>query len=739
MTLQRLLWGGLLLMLLVAPLPFGSVQPGPRAALVVASVGLGIVWLVWRIRRGESPLPWKSPVLLGGTLLVALGIVQTIPMPRPVLGWLSPEAASLRDRYEPGDALFAAAGDEEAGRIGKDWRPISLHPWATRQATLRLAACLVVALITIDVCADRGGRRLLAAALVAGGAFQAAYGLTEYFTGRQHIFGYAKKYYTEVATGTFINRNHFAGYLEMTLPMAVALSTMVITRWRPTRGESASRRLERAGGRPAFLAGTLLVLGLIMATALVCSRSRMGIASMLVALLAVGMTLALRGRERAFAGAAVILAGVTLLLFAQGGAAAPVMSRFLGTLDEFRGGVGRAQIWGQTVEMARAFPAVGVGLGAFPHVFPMFRTSGEGIAVNHAHNDYLEFGAEAGLVGCAVILGALILLLRSVLSRPAKPLNSHVGYAAAVGVAAIALHSLTDFNLAIPANAFTLSCLLGLLIWWLQSPTPLLVHGAPPRRPWVRRALVPACVLACVAFLTAVPVVAAGIGGVQAEQADGAGLTALTGDELGGFGGMAREIAPPATHGPRAGGFLDLLDGDNAERLFASAGRLGRAAMADLQVLIRLERGGTPASPEAARYVGRRLQEAIEIQRRGLRHFPVSARGHLVLGPLRMGRCTAGVLATDLGEECLEEPLTDVETALRLSPMGATIHAQAARLLLAAWSALGEPARDRARPIILRGVAMNPGDRDLRKLAAETLGGVSGEARTNRESRSGAR
>jgi hypothetical protein len=59
--------------------------------------------------------------------------------------------------------------------------------------------------------------------LVALGTFEALYGLVQYLTGWQRIFGYVKKYNLEEATGTYINRNHFAGFLEMVIPFGVAL------------------------------------------------------------------------------------------------------------------------------------------------------------------------------------------------------------------------------------------------------------------------------------------------------------------------------------------------------------------------------------------------------------------------------------------------------------------------------------------------------------------------------------
>jgi len=68
--------------------------------------------------------------------------------------------------------------------------------------------------LVLLVSADRNAKKRLVYALIALGAFEAFYGLVQYLTGWQQIFAYVKKYYLEDATGTYINRNHFAGFLE---------------------------------------------------------------------------------------------------------------------------------------------------------------------------------------------------------------------------------------------------------------------------------------------------------------------------------------------------------------------------------------------------------------------------------------------------------------------------------------------------------------------------------------------
>ena len=199
MTLQRTLLAGLVVVIALAPLPFGSVVTWARACLTAACIGLGILWVLWRRRRGLAPFPLKDPVLLAGALFAMVGVLQVIPLPRPVLQSLSPRAVEIRDRYEaPAEPLeFVREG---ATTPFEGARPVSLDPWSTRRATLMFLGNLLVVLITIDLAGQRRARRILMGALIVAGAFQAIYGLAEYVTARQHIFGYAKKFYTDVAT-----------------------------------------------------------------------------------------------------------------------------------------------------------------------------------------------------------------------------------------------------------------------------------------------------------------------------------------------------------------------------------------------------------------------------------------------------------------------------------------------------------------------------------------------------------
>jgi O-antigen ligase len=692
MQTHRILAYALGAILIAAPLPFGSVEPWATGLLVAVCCVVGVVWVVWRSRRGLPALPWKDPVFAAGLLVVLLGAMQTVPLPRDLLGAISPRTVEFRDRYEPAPV----SATEDSGR-----RPISLYPWATGQSTLKFVACWLALLVTLDLASVGAAHCTLVLALVASGGFQAIYGLAEYFSGHQHIFGYSKKFYADVATGTFINRNHFAGYLEMTIPLTIALAAASFPGLAGA-GRSLGQRLGAVPGRTIFKSGLLLVLALTMTTALVCSRSRMGIASTLLALITVGWFLAWRGGGPGFILAALLVASVTLLLFSQGGAGDSVVGRFLGTPADIKAGLGRWSLWTQTVGMMRAFPITGVGLGAFPAVFPAFRTSGEGFYLDHAHNDYLEFAAEAGVLGCVILGVAAFLLARTVMRRMTGPGSLGLfGYAAAGSVLAIALHSITDFNLAIPSNALTASVLLGMVICWARLPSPVLAVEREPHRAWIARSLLPAGAIAGVGFMAVLPLGAGILFGSRGRGAEPSSAVAA--------------LDPGGTVESHGG--LDAFPAwANAKRLSVAAANLGTAAAQDMQVLSSAYAEGQAIPDSSVRYIQTRLRDAIVLQTVALQRNPTSPEEHVALGHLRAAHCAATAMMARDSVNCIGEAMPEFRLALELSPVSTSTRTRVATFLLAAWPLMSDDQRAEARPLISWASSVNKLDKRARAL-----------------------
>jgi O-antigen ligase len=123
----------------------------------------------------------------------------------------------------------------------------------------------------------------------------------------------------------------------------------------------------------------------------------------------------------------------------------------------------RDEVAGYALQMWKDYPVFGAGLGAFPVVFPRYSAQGTRESYTHAHNDYVEFAAETGLVGIA-LLGMVVLLsfgaaLRAQYLRQ-DPVMRGISFAAIMGTLGLMIHCAVDFNLQIPANALTFMQLL---------------------------------------------------------------------------------------------------------------------------------------------------------------------------------------------------------------------------------------------------------------------------------------
>lgn len=694
MAIHRILLYGVTMLAVLAPLPFGAVEEHWSAALVFVSLGLGVLWLAWRSRRGLPALPLREPLLVAAALLAGAVLLQLLPMPAAALEVLSPRAAGLRAELMPPEGASGA------------WSPLSMYPWATRQALLRFVSYALIALITMDLASAVRARQVLVGALVAGGAFQAAYGLGEFLSGRQQIFGYVKQHYLEMATGTFINKNHYAGYLAMLLPVTLALAVAAFPRSAAPERLSFLRKVAALPGREMFRAVMVLLLAVLMGTAVIASRSRAGIVVALAGILAVGLYTAVRARRFGLATASVAAAAATILVFSQG-RGQEVMEAFRNVPGAFNGGeLGRWPIWTQAAGMVPAFPLWGVGLGAFQYVFPGFRTGGPGVFLSHAHNDYLELLVETGVVGALAFGAGLFLVIFSAFRRrEGRSDFGPFGPAAGAGVLVVALHALVDFSLAIPAVALTCAILAGLFLAWRRPAAPEPAAGGTPGRSWLPAMAAPAAGMALVAVVAAAPVLAGSAEGPGRESPD----------------------RLESARDPRGGSRLArVLDGDNAERLFTAAAARGREATERLEALHRALLEGQEPPPEAVEAVVGELQAALELQEEGIRRAPTYPRGHLYRGHLRAAHCAARSLMAGGGEECVRAGARDFTRALQLNPMSAATHAKVARFYLRAWPLLDRPARVEALRIIEKAARMNWADEDLKRAAWTAREEVSG-------------
>ncbi len=438
-----MLRAGLLALLVFAPLPFGSVQPWAVLAIELGAAALALAALPVLWGEAGALTGRARGLLAAAVVLVGIGLGQLLPLPAgPVRALAGPTA-------EARAAVAAVLPELNFGST------ITLSAPATLDATLRMAAYALIGLVAALAMRTRRDRRTLAIALATIGGLQALYGCAEYLSGNQHIFRYAKRYFLDEATGTFINRNHFAGYLAMSLPLALAL---VLGRDRPG-GDPAGGwrqrilRIAAPEGRAALLGAAA---AMAMWAGVLLSSSRAGLACALAA--TVLMLPGFSRRRVLWLAALTLLVPLGWLLFAEvraPGERFADLARDLSTIG------GRWPTWRATAEMAVAYPWLGVGLGTFAAALPLFDTGAHDVTYLHAHNEWLQVLAEGGPLALAAVLAVAVWLAWRLVASLRQRDPSLGERCLLASFAAIALFSVTDFCLRIPANAVLLAVLLG--------------------------------------------------------------------------------------------------------------------------------------------------------------------------------------------------------------------------------------------------------------------------------------
>ena len=426
---QRLSFWLLALLLLFAPLFRAGNRPLPLTVLELLSLGL----LVLALYQGDYRHHLGRAARAGVWGLLLLPLLYLLPL-GPTL-W-----AALPGRELYLDVLTAGGVTADA-----DLR-LSLVPWRTQAAALAALLPAAVFLSAVALPTAQLQRLLLLVLLI--GAAQGVLALLQFADGPDSVLRFGNPYNPNSGSGTYANRNHLAGLLEMLLPVALALLAA-------TAGQGKRRqwrqRLAFAGSVRGQRAIIYAALALLLLLGLVFSRSRSG-----VILAALGIVIITLMMARRLGGDNVYgwLGSVAVVGFGLAAAIGlmPVLRRFARNepLSE-----GRWTLFSNTLDGIKTFFPFGSGPGTFPEVYPRFQPAEFVGFVNHAHNDYLEWLFETGLAGLALLTLLLYCYLRHWprLWLPGRwSIFRYAQAGAGVGMGLLLLHGLTDFNLRIPAN-----------------------------------------------------------------------------------------------------------------------------------------------------------------------------------------------------------------------------------------------------------------------------------------------
>jgi len=348
--------------------------------------------------------------------------------------------------------------NELGSQTDKTFYTISLDPHRTWTNIVQILSYISVAFVITRTFNTRKRLRLLLVPIFILALFEASYGLYQYLSDIE----VTDLFYKNIATGTFINRNNYAGLMEMTIPLLLAYTLSLFT-WNSSRSF-----IKNIVSSDNFSKQVLFLFILsLMFLALIFSLSRIGIIVAFISLMFFWiMHSNITKQKKTSVWILIFIIGIVALYgFAIG--VYPAFERFIALKENTPD---RIVVWGDMLKALWDFPVFGSGLGTFSFIYLLYNKSiMNPVEFVYAHNDYLQLFIEVGIPGALLLLGALAMFLRSSyrtikrLYLSGENFRFYLGLGAMTGVVAILLHSLTDFNLQIPSNALFFAVLLGIM------------------------------------------------------------------------------------------------------------------------------------------------------------------------------------------------------------------------------------------------------------------------------------
>jgi O-antigen ligase len=440
--LSRLIFGGLCVIVVLAPLPLGSARP---LAWDVLALAVALLLLSTLILPTIETSIWREGLFLP-TLLFAIvigyALIQTVPL------------APARLRNPIWDEATDILGNGVYGSIAADRGAALIY-------ILRLLSYAGIFYLSVIMGRDAHRARVGVRLVALSGCLYGVYGLLVYWSGNRTILWYPKWAYEGDLTGPFVNHNSFATYLGLCALAALTLTLESFARLH-LRGD-LRQRLAQAIEFISKRSLSLLTV-FILFTALLLTHSRGGLAATIggIMILLLAITFAPGTGRLRRVGVWSIGPCVLILLIAFFISSGATLNRFLAADVDSNT---RLLVDQLTFQAIKDYPFLGIGLGSFASVFQIYRTEAIRFYFDLAHNDYLQNVLELGIPAALclfVAMGCLVgLCIHGIRTRLRDAIFPCLGLAAS---GLVALHATIDFSLQIPAVTVVYLFLLGIAV-----------------------------------------------------------------------------------------------------------------------------------------------------------------------------------------------------------------------------------------------------------------------------------
>jgi len=424
---------------------FAAVQPWVWSFYTVCIIAAFLI-LFWQ--NPKKNMLWTQSRLFLFTvgLFFVVTLVQCLPISSSILSFLCPF------RYDLLTQSNAIIGTSIS------WHTLSYSPLSSLAWWIFLLSLYMFFLVCQECCASQSQLKFLIWILLGVASLEALYGLIQALVPTLGVLWVEKTFGN--SRGTYINRNHFAGFIEMILPLGLGY-TLALGNWQ----EKINLKALISSDRPNLQ--FFLTIGLaVMVLALIFSRSRAGIAGGIIGFLTFVFLMRPIRKGLPWSFWIITFAIISMVSFYSFRIGIdPILERFLMINKD----VGRIDLWRDSIVIVKDHP-FGIGLATFKQVFPVYNISTVSDATPYyAHNDYLQLLIETGWVGfVALVSGFYIFLVKSFrkvrqMSLRDDPFRFFLTIGALSGLVSIAFHSFFDFNLQIPANCVYFVMLIGIV------------------------------------------------------------------------------------------------------------------------------------------------------------------------------------------------------------------------------------------------------------------------------------
>ena len=447
---EKFLFGFLLFTLFWLPLSLGANRPWAWSLMQMSVFFLGgILLLTHKSLLSKLYTQYKLLVIVW-LVFLTWQLIDIVPLPFSLVETLRPERVSF----------LLNENIQGMKSISSQWLPLSFDVGQSDVIFFKSLAYCFLFFITLTLVNTGKRLRYILIVISAAGVFQAIYGSLEVLSGLQYSLVF-KLPVSHIATGSFVYKNHYANFLLLCLSAAIGY---MIASLRVRSGSSPRERLRRIvrfwlSNKVLFRIGII-----IMVIALVMSRSRMGNSAFFIAM-TITATLGLiyfKPRQKSYVVLFISMLVIDILIVSSLFGLKQVQQRIEQTnLTQ----ESRDEVVTDALPLLSQYGVIGTGGGTFYTVYPQVQSESIQHFYDHAHNEYLQFAIEFGIVGAAIIAMLVLLCAKSALSamrHRRHPLPRGTAFATVMAVIGMALHSTVDFPLQAPANTAIFIILLAL-------------------------------------------------------------------------------------------------------------------------------------------------------------------------------------------------------------------------------------------------------------------------------------